>query len=204
MNRVKEFRKLRGLTQEKVAESIGKTKGQISKIETGGLELTAWWLENLAKALGCRPQDIISNDEQESISMIGTVGEGGKIQPVHPIPFTESVREHREAAPGNAEFVEPLPESGHRDVTALRVKGDSMLPFMPDGALVYYNGRLTAGFDKYLGSLCVVQLRDGSLFLKTLRRGYSYNRYNLVSYNGETMEDVDIVWCAKAGFIKLP
>ncbi|GEM_PF-3168898 len=60
-NRVKNLRKSRGLTQEQLAESVGKAKSQISKLENGSLQLTLGWIETLSKALGCAPAEIVSS-----------------------------------------------------------------------------------------------------------------------------------------------
>lgn len=63
---VREWRKHRGLTQETLAERIGKTHGAISQLERGLIDYTQGMLEALAYALRCEPGDLLSiNPEKE-------------------------------------------------------------------------------------------------------------------------------------------
>lgn len=59
---VKEWRKYRGLTQEQLAERIGKTHGAISQLETGKIDYTQGMIEALAEALRCEPGDLLSRN----------------------------------------------------------------------------------------------------------------------------------------------
>lgn len=55
------WRKKRDLTQERLAELCGTTKGEISKLENGSRRMTTDWMATLAKALGLpRPHDLLS------------------------------------------------------------------------------------------------------------------------------------------------
>lgn len=57
---VREWRQHRGLTQEALAERIGKTHGAISQLERGLVDYTQGMLEALAYALRCEPGDLLS------------------------------------------------------------------------------------------------------------------------------------------------
>lgn len=57
---VKEWRKFRGLTQERLAERTPFTPGAISQLETGRTQYTQAMIEALASALNCEPGDLIS------------------------------------------------------------------------------------------------------------------------------------------------
>jgi transcriptional regulator with XRE-family HTH domain len=59
---IREWRKYRGLTQERLAERIGLTGGAISQLETGQTHYTQSTLEALAEALNCEPGDLLSRD----------------------------------------------------------------------------------------------------------------------------------------------
>lgn len=59
---LKEWRKLRGLSQERLAGRIDTSVGLISQWETGVTKLTEDKLVELAKALQCEPGDILSRD----------------------------------------------------------------------------------------------------------------------------------------------
>jgi hypothetical protein len=45
-------------------------------------------------------------------------------------------------------------------------------------------------------------MRDGRTLLKMVRKGQSHAKFDLVSYNMETITDVELSWCAPVIFIK--
>lgn len=59
---VREWRKFRGLTQERLAERTPYTTGAISQLETGRTKYTQDMLEALAVALNCKAGDLISRN----------------------------------------------------------------------------------------------------------------------------------------------
>lgn len=59
---VREWRKFRGLTQERLAERTPFTTGAISQLETGRTKYTQDMIEALAVALDCEPGDLLSKD----------------------------------------------------------------------------------------------------------------------------------------------
>lgn len=59
---VREWRKFRGLTQERLAERTPFTTGAISQLETGRTKYTQDMLEALAEALQCSPADLLMRD----------------------------------------------------------------------------------------------------------------------------------------------
>ena len=60
--RLKELRKSRGLTQEKLAEMIGRDTKHISKLEIAGSYPSVETLERIAKALNVELKDIFNFD----------------------------------------------------------------------------------------------------------------------------------------------
>lgn len=56
---IKEWRKHRGLSQERLAARIGATHGTLSKIETGKQPYQQWQLEALAEALQTDPASLL-------------------------------------------------------------------------------------------------------------------------------------------------
>ena len=56
---LKEWRKDRGYSQERLAEMIGTTKGYLSDLERGVRRYNQDLLEQLALALNCTPADLI-------------------------------------------------------------------------------------------------------------------------------------------------
>lgn len=61
MNRIRELRKAKGLTIEKLAEQLDTSNSMISMLEKGDRRLNSDWLQKLALVLGCAPSDIISD-----------------------------------------------------------------------------------------------------------------------------------------------
>lgn len=59
---IREWRKFRNLTQERLAERIDKTHGLISQIENGDTDYTQSTLEALADAMNCEPGDLLSRN----------------------------------------------------------------------------------------------------------------------------------------------
>ena len=57
---IKEWRKHRGLTQERLADRLDKTQSWVSQIERFEIEYTQGALEALAYALRCEPGDLLS------------------------------------------------------------------------------------------------------------------------------------------------
>jgi transcriptional regulator with XRE-family HTH domain len=59
MNRVREWRHRRELSIEELARRSRTSPSQISKLERGQRRLTVDWMSRLAKALGCRTEDLL-------------------------------------------------------------------------------------------------------------------------------------------------
>lgn len=58
-NRVREFRKARGMTLEQLADAANTTPAQVSRLERGVQKLTVDWLKRLGAALDATPADLI-------------------------------------------------------------------------------------------------------------------------------------------------
>jgi transcriptional regulator with XRE-family HTH domain len=57
---IKEWRKHRGLTQQRLAERTPFTTGAIQQVESGRTQYTQQMLEALAVAMNCTPADLLS------------------------------------------------------------------------------------------------------------------------------------------------
>jgi transcriptional regulator with XRE-family HTH domain len=64
MNRVREWRRRKGLSIEELARRSRTTASQISKLERGERRLTVDWMTRLAKGLGCRREDLLPNEAE--------------------------------------------------------------------------------------------------------------------------------------------
>ena len=78
---VKEWRKFRGLTQERLADRTPFTTGAISQLETGRTKYTQDMIEALAFALECEPGDLLSRDpmkEGEVVDLLSRLSDENK------------------------------------------------------------------------------------------------------------------------------
>jgi hypothetical protein len=118
------------------------------------------------------------------VPKVGYVGAGQAI-----IPFEADESDWVEAPP---------------DVTpgtvAVEVRGESMLPAYEDGWLLYYSRKLPPG--EMLNKRAVVQLADGRMLVKTIRRGTTPGYWNLGSLNAYDIEDQVVEWAAPIDWIK--
>jgi hypothetical protein len=142
----------------------------------------------------------------DKVFVTGTINEGGEISFM---PLSEHIE------------VNCPPGFDPADIVAVRVKGDAMLPLFYDGWVVYYTARHDKSVPAIKGGMqvpyntsakdplaellnkpCVSKLKDGRIFLRTLKAGTNSKRYNLVSYNSPDINDTEIEWLAKIVFIK--
>ena len=69
---IREWRKHRGLTLERLSDRIGVTPGALSQLERGDVGYTQPMLEALADALSCQPADLISRppDTENGLQLV--------------------------------------------------------------------------------------------------------------------------------------
>lgn len=104
-----------------------------------------------------------------------------------------------EAVEGGPEFVIAPPNTSDSTVAA-RVRGNSMLPYLRDGSLIYWSKLLPP--DELINQICVAQTVAGEIFIKILHRGSEPGKWNLVSFNSSIIENVALDWAAKIDWIK--
>lgn len=75
---IKKFRKVKGMTQQELADQINKTKSSIQKYEKGIIEMPNSVLEQIAAALGCSIRDLTFSpmDVQYDLSRITALPNG--------------------------------------------------------------------------------------------------------------------------------
>lgn len=66
-NRIKELRLSKGLTQEKLAELLGTSKGMVSMLEVGDRRLNTDWVEKLTIIFDCNPSEIWGAPTDEDV-----------------------------------------------------------------------------------------------------------------------------------------
>jgi transcriptional regulator with XRE-family HTH domain len=201
-NRIKELRRGKGLSLNTLEEMTGISAQQINRLEKGERRLNEDNISKIADALGYHPQDLFARPAVR-VPVVGEVGAGGEVYPIDDVPLLPRNVDPSEQDYVNCEWVESPPGVYPNGIVAVRVKGTSMLPFMPPGTVVYYAERFEGGApDHCLSTLCVVQMRDGRTLLKMVRKAQVHGKFDLQSYNLETIPDAELAWCAPVIFIK--
>src|ERR1039458_150096 len=201
-NRIKEFRKKAKLSLAELATITGTSAQQLNRLEQGKRRLNTDNIMAIARALNVSSTDLLQG-QKVRIPVIGKVGAGAEVYPFDDLPLLPRVVSEDEQEYINCSWIEAPPGVFPGGVVALRVEGDSMMPFMPEGTIVYYAERFDDGAPEHcIASLCVVQLRDGKTLLKMVRKGHSHGRFDLQSYNMNTITDIELAWCAPVIFIK--
>lgn len=89
----------------------------------------------------------------------------------------------------------PAPDNATEKTVALEIRGDS-LGALFNGWLLFYDDVRKPVTDDLIGRLCVVELSDGRVLVKELRRGQLDRRFNLFSNTQPPIYDVQVVWAA--------
>lgn len=63
-----DLRQKKGLTQKDVADAIGTTANQISRLENGERKLAPEWLERLSKVLNCTKAELLGEEPAETLT----------------------------------------------------------------------------------------------------------------------------------------
>jgi phage repressor protein C with HTH and peptisase S24 domain len=188
VNRIRELRQQKGWTLLQLAEAAGTTHQQIHRLETGQRRLTTDWLMRLAKALECRPFELLpsTDDERVTVPIVGYVGAGEKVVNVE------------DPEGGLGPVVAPR---GGEHMAAIVVKGDSMWPAYQEGDVLFFEPTTLVQPDA-IGRECVVQVRAGPTYVKRVFRGNKAGRYRLASYKAPDIDDVDLLWAARVRWIQ--
>ncbi len=65
---IREWRKKRGLTGERLAERLDTTKGVVSQLENGKRKVTTDWMFGIAAALDIDPEQLFRHPDQPTIA----------------------------------------------------------------------------------------------------------------------------------------
>jgi len=196
--RVRRERERLGWSQQRLATAIGHdVKQQSIDLLERGLTQKPKYLIYLADALGVSARWLLEGGarrEHESkppppVPIVGYVGAGAEIHPVD----DHAKGQGMDDAP-------PFPGQDGPAV-AVRVRGDSMLPQIEDGWILYYTRDRDGVPSACVGKLCVVQVTDGPMLVKKLEPGKRKGLWRLVSYNASPREDVKLDWAARVAAI---
>lgn len=170
----------RGLRAE-LARHLGIENDKVSKILAGTRQVQA---SELPKILSFFGEQLT---EARKVPVVGYVGGGAEIYPIDDHMKGDGL-EHVDAPPGAG-----------RNAVAVVVRGDSMLPKYEDGDVLIYDDHEDPA--ALINKTCIVQLEDGRLLVKRLRRGVAPGSYTLTSYNASDIEGVKITWAARVAFV---
>jgi transcriptional regulator with XRE-family HTH domain len=184
--RILQVRRDADLTQEAFAKRLSVTRGAVGNWELGkGVKR-----ENLiavSNEFGSSVDWLATGATKANPSQVLKVGNVGAGQVIVPFEADED------------EWVDAPPEMAPGTV-AVEVRGESMLPAYEDGFLLYYSKMLPP--KEMINKRCVVQLGNGAMLVKTLRRGTTPGYWNLSSLNAYDMEDQVVEWAAPIDWIK--
>lgn len=80
--RIRELRKMRGMTLKELADRIGTTPQTVQRLETANMTVSTSWLEKIAAALRVEPAELISTASSRDIPLLGRLGASGAIYKV--------------------------------------------------------------------------------------------------------------------------
>lgn len=185
-NRVREIRKSRGLTLEKLAEKTGLSVSQLSRIEKHDRGWSVTSLPKIAKALNVDIGELLdASNAWQDAKVLGDVGQtiwtrfkkyNGKSCPTVRLP----------AAIG--------------EVLALTVSGPALYPRYTEGDVIAVTKK-PVDPDLCIGRESLVTLDSDYVALKTVQPSGEPGRYTLISHNEPPVLSRTIACCRPVVFI---
>jgi DNA-binding XRE family transcriptional regulator len=195
-NRIAEFRRKRGLTQQQVAERVGTHWVTISRLENGRQDLKWEWVEKLATVLDVNPMDLMQrNRALAQVPVTGVITPGGSAE---------------------AFDLENLPKklvySGLFDDPQsffLLVVGDGLGPFFHDGDLMRFTQAETEKYEDYIGRFCAIwdesdEFAGEEVFVGIMRRGREPGTVDLHNAGYPPIAGMKLKALAQATMVVMP
>jgi len=180
-NRVKEIRKRKGLSLEKLAELTGLSRGQLSRIEN---EKRGWSVDSLgaiAQALGVTVKDLLdTTGAWQDVPIFGLIEDGGRFQPCGDAP-SKAKKAAKVKAP-----------AAYGDMIALRVISDSLYPRYHRGDTIFCT-KEPVDLADCVGKECLVWLDNGEAYIRFVQLGTKPRHYSLMAHNQPPLTDVAIL-----------
>jgi len=144
MNRIREFRSVRGWSLQQLADASGTSKSQIDKLEKGERRLTVDWMVRLAKPLACDPRDLMGDAPGAAKFQKIRFGEKIPANANTLIPVRGAARgggkQEMFLSDGPIDHVpRPYYLTHAKDAYAIYVVGDSMVPMYRPRQLLFIN-----------------------------------------------------------------
>jgi transcriptional regulator with XRE-family HTH domain len=159
------------------ARAIGMPISTYTQLESGIRDISKDYAERLSRFFPFTAGFLLFGDEQPSgkipnIRFGGAIGAGQMVLPSSDMDG----------------FIEGL--IGVDGGEAFEVVGDSMQPLAKPGDVVFFGAPRHPKL--LIGREAIVELVDGTRLFKTIERGSSTGRYDLLSYNSSPIRDVEI------------
>ena len=180
MNQIKETMKDKGMTLEGLSGKTGLSVSYLSRMSSGGRNVSLKNLDIIAAALDVQPAELMSSLWQD-VPICGYVGAGAEV-----FPFDDL------ADADNADTVS-VPTILGENLIALIVRGHSMHPRYYEGEKIIYT-RLEEIPVSLYHKECIVMLLDGRLLVKVLQPVTGRNIFTLKSHNAPDIEAVPVDW----------
>lgn len=166
-----------------LAEKLGRNveRAAVNKMAGGGRGITAEELLAIEEITGWEaPKHIV-------VPLKGRVGAGEAVYAVADDDPDQTVAAPAQTRPGTV---------------AVEVEGDSMWPAYEPQSLLFYSKLLPPA--EMINRRAIVQLADGRIFVKIVRKGSTDNTWNLESlnHNYPEMRDEVVEWAAPIDWVK--
>ncbi|UDL95476.1 helix-turn-helix domain-containing protein [Lichenihabitans sp. PAMC28606] len=176
LNRIAEWRKKRGLSQQALAEKLGTHWVTVSKLERGAQRLTYEWMQRLASALDVSVQDTIIGDRP-----IATVQIGGVVEDSGQISDYEGDQLDRR------NVYSSIFDEVYNDW--YEILGDGLWPYFHKGDLIGCT-RTNRPSEEFIGRFCLFDEENGNYWVGILNHGSREGYYNLHVGAGKPLKDL--------------
>jgi transcriptional regulator with XRE-family HTH domain len=177
--RIRELRKRRSLTLQQLADLIGTTPQTVQRLETANMTVSMDWLSRFADAFGVRASDLIADDQNRNIPMLGHVGRDGTMN-------MRGANQPSDAVALDVPADDPVAVQLEADV------GD-----YPAGAFLIGNKLSGADIVNAHGHDCIVMLASGLVLLRRLICRNGLISLVPIEPSGDVRFDADVVWAAR-------
>ncbi len=177
--RIKEFRKLRGLTLQQLAHKINTSPQTVQRLETANMTVSTDWLEKIARALNVAIVDLLGGQTNQEIPFLGSVDEQGRIR-------------RSQKDDGAAVCLDIF-----ADVPVAARIIETIGPYEA-GSLLIANRFRPQDLDNAHGADCLVGVAEGPILLRRLIRGRDQGWTLVPHANGAQVQyDQTIDWAAR-------
>lgn len=191
MNRVKELRKQKHITQEELGKVLDIQKAAISKYENGRAEPSTEVLKKMSAYFGVSIDYLLGNSPAKLSAQ--KLGRGvripvlGRVVAGIPIEAVEEILDYEEITP-------ELAATG--EFFALQVKGDSMLPKLEEGDVVIVKKQA----DVETGDIAIVLVNGDEATIKQVKKvnggimlyGFNPDVYEPHFYSNQQIEELPV------------